>query len=80
MDARELSQKMNYIGMERDLRKLALREKMATPEELAISTELQICEMILNRFEVVFVERERIGLIKKEDAEIYNKVIELIER
>ena len=80
MDARELSQKINYIGMERDLRKLALREKMATPEELAISTELPIYEMILNRFEVVFVEHERIGLIKKEDAENYNKIVELIER
>ncbi len=33
MTGRELENKLNYLGMERNLRKLVLEEKMETPEK-----------------------------------------------
>lgn len=46
MDGRELAEKLNCTGMERAVRKLALKENMATVEEIAIMSELEICNLI----------------------------------
>ena len=41
MTGRELSEKLNYLGMERKIRKLALEEKMETAEKIAVMSEVE---------------------------------------
>lgn len=38
MTGRELEDKLNYLGMERKLRKLALEKKLETAEKIAVMT------------------------------------------
>lgn len=47
MVARDLQDKLTYLGMERGIRKLALKEKMATAEEIAIMSELDVVQFSL---------------------------------
>ena len=53
MTGRELSDKLNYLGMERRIRKLALEEKLETAEKIAVMTEIEVCELISKKYEVV---------------------------
>lgn len=46
MNGRDLSDRLLYTGMIRDARKLAFKDKMATAEELALMSELEICDLI----------------------------------
>ena len=47
MTGRELSSKLLYTGMEVGIRKLALKEKLATPAELAVMNEEGVCDLVL---------------------------------
>ena len=58
MTGRELSNKLNYLGMERRIRKLALEEKLETAEKIAVMTEIEVCELISKKYEVVYSEAE----------------------
>lgn len=80
MTGRELKDKLNYLGMSRALRKLALNDKMATSEELAVMTELDVCDLVVGKYEVVYSEREEIGLVRKDKMEEYNKLVKIISR
>lgn len=44
MTGRELSEKLNYLGMERKIRKLALEEKMETAEKIAVMSTMEVRE------------------------------------
>lgn len=80
MTGRELEDKLNYLGMSRALRKLALDDKMATSEELAVMTELDVCNLVVGKYEVVYSESEEIGLVRKDKMEEYNKLVKIISR
>lgn len=80
MVARELQEKLNYIGMERGIRKLALKDEMATIEEIATISELDICNLICQSYQLVYAEPEKVGLVKNEDAEKLSELIEVISR
>lgn len=80
MTGRELKDKLNYLGMSRALRKLALNDKMATSEELAVMTELDVCDLVVGKYEVVYSESEEIGLVRKDKMEEYNKLVKIISR
>lgn len=80
MTGRELSSKLLYTGMEESIRKLALKEKLATPEKLAIMNEISVCDLVLTQYEVVFVKDEKIFLIKQDDIDEFNKLVTIIER
>lgn len=80
MNGRELSEKLNYTGMEKGVRVLALKEKLATAEEIAVMSELDVCELIAEHYEIVFAENEKVGLVKKEDKEKLFKMLEIISR
>ena len=80
MNGRELSEKLNYTGMEKGVRVLALKEKLATAEEISVMSELDVCELIAEHYEIVFAENEEVGLVKKEDKEKLFKMLEIISR
>lgn len=80
MTGRELSSKLLYTGMEEGIRKLALKEKLATPMELAVMNEIAVCDLVLTQYEVVFMEDEKILLVKKDDISEFEKLAAIIER
>lgn len=80
MDARELASNMNYFNMERDARKVLLEEKLATVDELAVMTCVEVCDKLLEHFEVVSCENEDITIVKKEDMNTYNSIVKFLSR
>ena len=80
MDGRELREKLHYTGMERDIRKLALEQGLATPEALAVMSIVEICNLVVEKYEVVYSESEELGLVKKCDMPLYNSIVRIIER
>ena len=80
MTGRELSDKLNYLGMERRIRRLALEDKMETAEKIAVMTEIEVCELISKMYEVVYSEAEEIGLVKKDKMNEYKSLVKIISR
>lgn len=80
MTGRELSDKLNYTGMERAVRELALKEKLASAEEIAVMSELDVCDLISEHYEMVFSESENVGLVKKENAQKLFMMLQIISR
>lgn len=66
MTGRELTDNLFYIGMEKGARRLALRDKMAPAEEIAVMSEIEVCDLIVEKYEVVMCESEDILLVPKD--------------
>ncbi len=80
MNGRELSEKLNYIGMERRIRKLALEEKLETAEKIAVMTQEEVCALISEKYEIVYSETEKIGLVMKDKMSEYKSLVKIISR
>ncbi len=80
MTGRELSDKLNYIGMERNIRRLALDDKLATAEKIAVMTEIEVCDLIVEKYTVVYTEAEKIGLVPIDKIDEYNRLVKYISR
>lgn len=80
MTGRELSEKLNYLGMERKIRKLALEEKMETAEKIAVMSEVEVCDLVSNEYEIVYSENEEIGLVRKDKLREYESLVKIICR
>ena len=80
MTGRELSEKLIYIGMERNIRRLALEKKLATAEEIALMSEIEVCDLIVEEYTVVYSEPEEIGLVANIEIDEYNKLLNRICR
>ena len=80
MNGRELSEKLNYIGMERRIRKLALEEKLETAEKIAVMTIGEVCTLILEKYQIVYSESEEIGLVMKDKMSEYKSLVKIISR
>ena len=80
MTGRELTDKLIYIGMEKDARKLVLRDKMAPAEEIAVMSEIEVCDLIVEKYEVVMCESEDILLIPKDKMKEFNQMAVYLSR
>ena len=80
MDARELYNRINYTGMERDARKIVLKNNLAKAEDVAIMTDIEVYEILLQKYEVAMSEREKILLSDKEKIEEFNKMAIYLSR
>ena len=80
MDGRTLSEKLNYTGMERAVRKLAIDEKLAPVEKIAVMSELEVCNLVGQTYEMVYAEQEEVGLVRREDLDEYNRLVKTISR
>lgn len=80
MDGRELESKMNYLGMERDARQILIDEKLAKVEEVAVMTCVEVCDKLLETYNVVSCEGEDITIVKKEDMKTYNDIVKFLSR
>ena len=80
MDARELNSYVMYTGMERDARAILLKDNLATAEDVAMMTSLDVFDRLLEKYEVVMCERENILLIDKKKMKEFNKMAVYLRR
>ena len=80
MTGRELTDNLFYIGMEKGARRLALRDKMAPAEEIAVMSEIEVCDLIVEKQEVVMWESEDILLIPKDKMKEFNQMAVYLSR
>ena len=80
MDARELYHHINYVGMERDARRIILKDNLAKAEEVALMTDIEVYETLLQKYEVVMCASENILLIDKENMEEFNSMAVYLSR
>lgn len=80
MDGRELSNKLNYTGMEKNARRLALKDKMASAEEIAVMSEIEVCDLIVEKYEMVMSESESVLLIPKDKMKEFNNMAVYLNR
>ena len=80
MDARELYNRINYTGMERDARKIVLKNNLAKAEDVAMMTDIEVYEILLQKYEVVMSEREEILLIAKDRMKEFNDMAVYLSR
>lgn len=79
-DGRGLALKINYLGQERAARKLLLKDRIATAEEIAIMTEIEVYDKLLERYEVMMAESEEILIIAKENVQTFNEIAVYLSR
>ena len=80
MTGRELTDNLFYIGMEKGARRLALRDKMAPAEEIEVMSEIEVCDLIVEKYEVVMCESEDILLIPKDKMKEFNQMAVYLSR
>lgn len=80
MTGRELSERLNYIGMEKGIRKLAIKDHPDMIEKIATMSELEVCDLIAKDYDMLYSESEEIGLVKKDDYMECLRLINIISR
>ena len=80
MDARELNNHVMYTGMERDARAILLKDNLATAEDVAMMTSLDVFDRLLEKYEVIMCEEQDILLIDKKKMEEFNKMAVYLRR
>lgn len=80
MTGRDLNDRLLYAGMVKDARKLAFKDKMATAEELALMSELEICDLIAKNYNIVMSEDEKVLLIPKDKIDEFEQMAVYLRR
>ena len=80
MDARELNSHVMYTGMERGARAILLKDNLATVEDVAMMTSLDVFDRLLEKYEVIMCEEQDILLIDKKKIEEFNKMAVYLTR
>lgn len=80
MDGRGLASEVSYLGQERAARKLLLKDKIATAEEIAIMTDIEVYNKLLEQYEVVMTGSEKILIIAKENIQTFNDIAVYLSR
>lgn len=80
MDGRELESKLNYLGMSRGVRKIALDDKLASAEELAVMSGVEVCNLVAQNYQLVYAENEEIGLVHNDKAKELFDLIKVVSR
>lgn len=80
MIARDLANKINYTGMERCARRIVLKDNLAKAEDVALMTDFDVYEILLEKYEVVMCASENILLIDKDKMEEFNSMAVYLKR
>lgn len=80
MTGRDLENHIHYVGIEKDLRKILMEGEIATPEEVAVMTCLEVCNMIVDSYKVLSVEQEKITLVSMDKYEEISKYLKVASR
>ena len=80
MDARELNSHVRYTVMERDARAILLNDNLATAEDVAMMTSLDVFDRLLEKYEVIMCEEQDILLIDKKKMKEFNSMAVYLRR
>ena len=80
MNARELNNHVMYASMERDAREILLKDNLATAEDVALMTSIDVFERLLEKYEVIMCEQENIMLIDKKKMKEFNSMAVYLSR
>ena len=72
--ARDLADKINYIGQERAARNLLVKMNTVPVEQIATMTELDVYEAILEKYKFIISDGEDVLLIEKDKLQDFNKI------
>ena len=78
--ARDLADKINYIGQERAARNLLVKMNTVPVEQIATMTELDVYEAILEKYKFIISDGENILLIEKDKLQDFNKIAVWLRR
>lgn len=78
MDARTLERKINYLGMEKSARRILIVKKLAKAEEVAAMTCVEVCEKLLETYEVVSCDDKNITIVRKEIMKTHNDIVKFL--
>ena len=78
--ARDLADKINYIGQERAARNLLVKMNTVPVEQIATMTELDIYEAILEKYKFIISDGEDVLLIEKDKLQDFNKIAVWLRR
>ena len=78
--ARDLADKINYIGQERAARNLLVKMNTVPVEQIATMTELDIYEAILEKYKFIISDGEDILLVEKDKLQDFNKIAVWLSR
>ena len=78
--ARDLADKINYIGQERAARNLLVKMNTVPVEQIATMTELDVYEAILEKYKFIISDGEDVLLIEKAKLQDFNKIAVWLSR
>ena len=78
--ARDLADKINYIGQERAARNLLVKMNTVPVEQIATMTELDVYEAILEKYKFIISNGENILLVEKDKLQDFNKIAVWLSR
>ena len=78
--ARDLADKINYIGQERAARNLLVKMNTVPVEQIATMTELDVYEAILDKYKFIISNGENILLVEKDRLQDFNKIAVWLNR
>lgn len=78
--ARDLADKINYIGQERAARKLLIKMNTVPLEQVATMTDIEVCAAILEKYEFIVFNGEDILLVEKDKLQDFNKLAVWLNR
>ncbi len=78
--ARDLANKINYMGQERAARNLLVKMNTVPVEQIATMTELDVYESILEKYEFIISTDENIILVEKDKLQDFNKIAVWLNR
>ena len=78
--ARDLADKINYIGQERAARNLLVKMNTVPVEQIATMTELDVYEAILEQYKFIISNGENILLVEKDKLQDFNKIAVWLSR
>lgn len=80
MNGGELESKLHYLGMKRGVRTIALDDKLASAEELAVMSEVEVCDLVAQNYQLVYAEDKNIGLVHNDKAKELFDLIKIVSR
>ena len=78
--AKDLADKINYRGQEQAARILLIKMNTVPVEKIAVMTELDVCEAILDKYEFIMSDSEDILLVEKDKLQDFNKIAVWLSR
>lgn len=79
-DARDLADVINYVGQEQAARKLLVKMNTVPVEQIAVMTNLEVYQEILEKYKIIMSSNDEVLLVDKDKIQDFNKVAVLLSR